>query len=127
MQVFIEKLRDLKSIVVVGGQQVGFLMGFFYIIYKIIFIIVFVRQQEEVLQIFVVLIFWVVGEDYDLEEINYVYMLIEKKGLVKQKFLQFYWKKILVVKILFDQEKCVVWIEEVFAVFEEMDYINVFF
>lgn len=44
MQFVIEKLKDLLSVVVVGGQQVGFLIGLFYMIYKIILIIVLVKE-----------------------------------------------------------------------------------
>ncbi len=93
MQASIEKLRDPKSATVVGGQQAGLLTGPLYTIHKIISIIVLARQQEEALQIPVVPIFWVAGEDHDLEEINFVHTSTENKGPVKQKLPQSYWKK----------------------------------
>lgn len=124
MQASIEKLRDPKSTAVVGGQQAGLLTGPLYTIHKIISIIVLARQQEEALQIPVVPIFWVAGEDHDLEEINYVHTSTEKKGPVKQKLPQSYWKKTSAAKTPLDQEKCAAWIEEVFAAFEETDHTN---
>ncbi len=93
MQASIEKLRDPKARLVVGGQQAGLLTGPLYTIHKIISIIVLARQQEEALQIPVVPIFWVAGEDHDLEEINFVHTSTENKGPVKQKLPQSYWKK----------------------------------
>ncbi|GAE33847.1 hypothetical protein JCM9157_873 [Halalkalibacter akibai JCM 9157] len=70
----IEKLRQLNSVVVVGGQQAGLLTGPLYTVYKAMSIILLAKQQEEELNIPVVPIFWVAGEDHDLDEIRYVYI-----------------------------------------------------
>ena len=88
------KTERSKSAAVVGGQQAGLLTGPLYTIHKIISIIVLARQQEEALQIPVAPIFWVAGEDHDLEEINYVHTSTENKGPVKRKLPQSYWKNI---------------------------------
>ncbi|NEU29476.1 bacillithiol biosynthesis cysteine-adding enzyme BshC [bacterium LRH843] len=78
----IVKLRKSNSVVVVGGQQAGLLTGPFYTVYKAMSIIALAKQQEEQLNIPVVPIFWVAGEDHDLDEIRYVFK--EKDGQWKK-------------------------------------------
>lgn len=124
MQASIEKLRDPSSAAVVGGQQAGLLTGPLYTIHKIISIIVLAKQQEQALQVPVAPIFWVAGEDHDLEEINYVHTSSDEKGPVKWKLPQSYWKKTSAAKTVLDQEKCAAWIDDVFASFEETDHTN---
>ncbi|KYG35184.1 bacillithiol biosynthesis cysteine-adding enzyme BshC [Alkalihalobacillus trypoxylicola] len=69
----IEKLRNPKAVAVVGGQQAGLLTGPMYTFYKAVTAIMLARQQEEKLSVPVVPIFWVAGEDHDLDEIRFVY------------------------------------------------------
>ncbi|ARK31103.1 bacillithiol biosynthesis cysteine-adding enzyme BshC [Halalkalibacter krulwichiae] len=78
----IEKLRQPNSVVVVGGQQAGLLTGPLYTVYKAISIIHLAKQKENELGIPVVPIFWIAGEDHDLDEIRYVY--IEKNNRWKK-------------------------------------------
>ncbi|WP_227935718.1 bacillithiol biosynthesis cysteine-adding enzyme BshC [Alkalihalobacillus deserti] len=78
----IEKLRRPESVVVVGGQQAGLLTGPLYTVYKAMSIVSLAKQQEEELGIPVVPIFWIAGEDHDLDEIRYVY--IEKNASWKK-------------------------------------------
>ncbi|HAM82148.1 bacillithiol biosynthesis cysteine-adding enzyme BshC [Ornithinibacillus bavariensis] len=70
----IERLKEARSVVVVGGQQAGLLTGPLYSVNKVISIIQLARQQEKELGIPVIPVFWIAGEDHDFEEINHVYM-----------------------------------------------------
>lgn len=123
MQSAIEKLKDPSSAAVVGGQQAGLLTGPLYTIHKIISIIVLAKEQEKQLQVPVIPIFWVAGEDHDLDEINFVHTS-EENGPVKKKLPQSYWKKSSAASTSLDQEKCAEWIDDVFAAFEETDHTN---
>ncbi|RPK06793.1 hypothetical protein BSBH6_00416 [Bacillus subtilis] len=123
MQSAIEKLKDPSSAAVVGGQQAGLLTGPLYTIHKIISIIVLAKEQEKQLQVPVVPIFWVAGEDHDLDEINFIHTS-EENGPVKKKLPQSYWKKSSAAGTSLDQEKCAAWIDDVFAAFEETDHTN---
>ncbi|MEG7334244.1 bacillithiol biosynthesis cysteine-adding enzyme BshC [Bacillus sp. 0102A] len=123
MQSAIEKLKDPSSAAVVGGQQAGLLTGPLYTIHKIISIIVLAKEQEKQLQVPVIPIFWVAGEDHDLDEINFVHTS-EENGPVKTKLPQSYWKKSSAASTTLDQEKCAAWIDGVFAAFEETDHTN---
>ncbi|RXI98112.1 bacillithiol biosynthesis cysteine-adding enzyme BshC [Anaerobacillus alkaliphilus] len=69
----IEKFLDDRTVVVVGGQQAGVLTGPLYTIHKIITILKFAKRQEELLQVPVLPVFWIAGEDHDFEEINHIY------------------------------------------------------
>src|SRR5699024_9297482 len=82
----IDQLLDEESVVVVGGQQAGLLTGPLYTINKVISIIVYAKQQEEKLNIPVVPIFWIAGEDHDLDEVNHIY--IEQSERIKKHILK---------------------------------------
>jgi bacillithiol biosynthesis cysteine-adding enzyme BshC len=69
----IEKLKQPEAVAVVGGQQAGLLTGPLFTIHKCISIIKLAKEQEERLQIPVVPIFWIAGEDHDYDEINHVF------------------------------------------------------
>src|SRR5690625_6427535 len=83
----IERFRSEESVVVIGGQQAGIMTGPMYTINKVISIIQLAREQEEVLKIPVIPVFWIAGEDHDYEEINHLY-LIEDEQIRKQKLHQ---------------------------------------
>ena len=68
---------------VIGGQQAGILTGPLYSIHKIISIIVFARQMEAELNVPVVPVFWIAGEDHDFQEVNHIY--IEKDEKVQKE------------------------------------------
>ncbi|SFM00168.1 bacillithiol biosynthesis cysteine-adding enzyme BshC [Gracilibacillus orientalis] len=70
----IERLRDEKSVVVIGGQQAGILSGPMYTINKIVSIISLAKQQEESLGVPVLPVFWIAGEDHDFDEVNHIYL-----------------------------------------------------
>lgn len=79
----IEALRDPRTRVVIGGQQAGLFGGQLLVLYKALTIIVEARQASDRLGRPVVPVFWIAGEDHDLDEVNHTYVLTE--ALVAQK------------------------------------------
>src|SRR5699024_4828050 len=69
----IDRIRESDSLVVIGGQQAGLLTGPLYSINKLISIVQVAREQEKVLNRTVIPVFWIAGEDHDLDEINHVF------------------------------------------------------
>ena len=69
----IERLKDTESVVVIGGQQAGLLTGPLYTLNKIMTIISFAKKQEQILNVPVIPVFWIAGEDHDYDEINHIY------------------------------------------------------
>ncbi|WP_285397936.1 bacillithiol biosynthesis cysteine-adding enzyme BshC [Lysinibacillus sp. fls2-241-R2A-57] len=72
-----EHLQQLEqgAVAVVGGQQAGILTGPLYSVHKAISVITLAKEQSAKLQRPVVPVFWIAGEDHDLEEINHTYTL----------------------------------------------------
>ncbi|MEK5231018.1 bacillithiol biosynthesis cysteine-adding enzyme BshC [Lysinibacillus sp. FSL K6-0232] len=72
-----EHLKQLEqgAMVIVGGQQAGILTGPLYSVHKAISVIALAKEQSEKLQQPVVPVFWIAGEDHDLEEINHTYTM----------------------------------------------------
>ncbi|GAF15138.1 hypothetical protein JCM19046_926 [Bacillus sp. JCM 19046] len=69
----IHKLKQANATVVVTGQQAGILAGPLYTVYKAMTAIVQAKQYEQMLDVPVVPLFWIAGEDHDLDEIRFVY------------------------------------------------------
>lgn len=70
-----EHLQQLEqgAVTVVGGQQAGILTGPLYSVHKAISVIKLAKEQSLKLQRPIVPVFWIAGEDHDLEEINHTY------------------------------------------------------
>ena len=119
----LEKLTKENSAVIIGGQQAGILTGPLYSIHKVISIITLARQKEKELNIPIVPIFWIAGEDHDFQEVNHIYL--EKKGEI-QKVI--YPEKVLdkrmVSDISIDKGICMEWVEEIIETFGESDHTN---
>lgn len=76
---------------VVGGQQAGVFTGPLYAVHKAITVIQLARQQSEALQVPVVPVFWIAGEDHDIDEINHTYTLQDttiEKRTYKDRFIE---------------------------------------
>lgn len=58
----IDKLKDPKTVAVIGGQQAGLLTGPLLTVHKCISIIQFARWQERQLGVPVVPVFWIAGK-----------------------------------------------------------------
>ncbi len=87
----IEKLKQDNSVVVIGGQQAGILTGPLYTLHKVISIIKLAEEKEKVLNVPVVPVFWIAGEDHDYQEVNHVFIPIQQKAdkrIFPQKVLQ---------------------------------------
>jgi len=119
----IEKLKDPESVVVIGGQQAGLLTGPLYSINKVISIIQLARQQQEKLNIPVIPVFWIAGEDHDYAEINHVYQP-EGTELKKRKLNQSLYKKNSVSHIKLEQDSCKKWIDQLFSGLQETTHTN---
>ena len=115
------KLANQDSVVVIGGQQAGILTGPLYSIHKIISIIALARQKEAELNIPVVPVFWIAGEDHDFQEVNHIYL--EKEGNVqKVVYPEKVLDKRMVSDITIDKEICLEWVEEIVEVLGETNY-----
>ncbi|MGQ7280295.1 bacillithiol biosynthesis cysteine-adding enzyme BshC [Brevibacillus thermoruber] len=73
----IERLRCTQTLVVVGGQQAGVLTGPLYTIYKAVHLVQAAKRLSTELQTEVVPVFWIAGEDHDIDEIDHLYWLAE--------------------------------------------------
>ena len=104
--------NDENSVVVIGGQQAGILTGPLYSIHKVISIIAFAKQKEAQLNIPVVPIFWIAGEDHDFQEVNHIYMEKEDK-IQKVTYPEKVLEKRMVTDIELNQELCLEWVEEI--------------
>lgn len=80
----IECLKNSESVVVVGGQQAGLLTGPIYTINKILSILQEAKRIEKKLNVPVVPLFWIAGEDHDIDEVNHVHV---HNGSFVKKFL----------------------------------------
>lgn len=82
----IQKLNADDSLAVVGGQQAGLLTGPLLVIYKCISTIQLAKQAQKELNVPVVPIFWIAGEDHDMDEINHV--MLPKNNTAKKVSLK---------------------------------------
>ncbi|HET7522387.1 MAG TPA: bacillithiol biosynthesis cysteine-adding enzyme BshC [Bacillales bacterium] len=71
----IGKIKQPGTAVVIGGQQAGVLTGPLYTIHKCLSIIRLAEEQQRLLGVPVVPVFWIAGEDHDFDEINHTYIL----------------------------------------------------
>ncbi|MEI3597025.1 MULTISPECIES: bacillithiol biosynthesis cysteine-adding enzyme BshC [unclassified Oceanobacillus] len=110
----IKKFHNPESVVVVGGQQAGLLTGPLYTINKIISILQYAKEQEKRLDIPVLPVFWIAGEDHDFEEVNHVFFP-HGKGLNKFPLKQSHYKKLPVTDIALDQKVAAKWVDELFS------------
>ena len=119
----IEKLADRRSVVVIGGQQSGLLTGPLYTIHKVISILKLAEEQEKELNIPVVPVFWIAGEDHDFAEINHLFVNENnriKKKIISQKQIN----KSSVSTMDLDKDVCNRWIEEIFETYTETEFTN---
>ncbi|MDP5273145.1 bacillithiol biosynthesis cysteine-adding enzyme BshC [Chengkuizengella axinellae] len=81
----IESLKEKETLVVVGGQQAGLFSGPLLTIYKVVTIIKQAREASSKLNRTVVPVFWIAGEDHDLDEVNHIQYLSSDMKLKKFK------------------------------------------
>lgn len=114
----IERLKDPESVVVVGGQQAGVLSGPMYSINKVISILQLARQQEKKLNIPVIPVFWIAGEDHDFDEINHIYLPSGQK-MKKHTMPQRVKQKKSVSEIEINQADAERWLHDIFVELDE--------
>lgn len=117
----IERLKDEASVVVIGGQQAGLLTGPLYSLNKLISVYRFAKEQEKLLGVPVIPIFWIAGEDHDYDEINHIYTVRDKK-IKKHMTKQQEWIKKSVSSIPLDKQKTANWLREAFLDLRETSY-----
>ena len=121
VKVSIRKLKEKNSTVIIGGQQAGILTGPLYTIHKIISIIALAKQKERELNVPVVPLFWIAGEDHDYQEVNHVF--IERNNKIEKKI---YPEKVLDKRMVSDielnHELCYQWVEGIIKSFGETAY-----
>jgi bacillithiol synthase len=121
----IQKLKSTDGLAVVGGQQAGLLTGPLLVIYKCISTIQLAKQAEKELGVPVAPVFWIAGEDHDMDEINHI--MVPKNDTAKKISL----KAASGVKSSaslwqWDPEDVKPWLMEVFRSFGETAFTNDF-
>lgn len=122
----IDRLKDENSVVIIGGQQAGLLTGPMYTLNKIISIIKLAKEQENKLQIPVIPVFWIAGEDHDFDEINHIFSLKDQK-IYKHTTKQAVMSKKSVSHLEIDKEKTFVWVERAFRDLKETTFSKTIF
>ncbi|MDP4170956.1 MAG: bacillithiol biosynthesis cysteine-adding enzyme BshC, partial [Bacillota bacterium] len=119
----IKKLKADNSAVIIGGQQAGILTGPLYTIHKVISIIKLAEEKEKELNIPVVPVFWIAGEDHDYQEVNHVFVPVAQradKWVYPEKVLQ----KRMVSDIPLDKDICMEWARNLIRNFGETEHTN---
>lgn len=119
----LEKLKDPDSVAVIGGQQAGILTGPLYTLHKVISIIKLAEQKEKELQIPVVPVFWIAGEDHDYQEVNHVFLPMDQK-VDKWIYPERVQHKKMVSDIDLYKETCMSWAKNVIENFGETNHTN---
>ncbi|WP_312505867.1 bacillithiol biosynthesis protein BshC, partial [Bacillus luti] len=109
----VKALGDENTYVVIAGQQAGLLTGPLYTIHKIISILQLAKEKEESLGVKVVPVFWIAGEDHDMDEINHTFVM-KNKNIKKTIFHDRNPKKASASESELSVEDCRKWIEEIF-------------
>lgn len=117
VQQSLHDLEDDRSVVVIGGQQAGLLLGPLYTIYKALTILTLAKQQQEKLGKPVIPMFWIAGEDHDFDEINHLFVPKGKgsqlhKLSIEENKDQEKWS---VAQRTISQEQMLEWIRHFFA------------
>lgn len=117
----IEQLKDKNSVVVIGGQQAGLLTGPLYTINKVISLIHCARQQQIALNIPVIPVFWIAGEDHDFAEINHIYLQTSGQ-MTKYQMKQHPQERMPVSDITIDPTRSKEWIDQLFSALPETEH-----
>ncbi|MEB3100643.1 bacillithiol biosynthesis cysteine-adding enzyme BshC [Ferviditalea candida] len=81
----IRALRNPETLVVIGGQQAELFTGSLYVIHKAITILQLAKQAEEKLGRPVIPVFWIAGEDHDIDEVDHIHVLSAQQKVEKIK------------------------------------------
>lgn len=117
----IERLKDGESVVVIGGQQAGLLTGPMYTVNKVISILKLAKEKEAGLNVPVIPVFWIAGEDHDYDEINHIFSRSDNKLYKHATTQQLYFKQ-PISSVEIDKEKTLQWIERAFHDLKETQH-----
>ena len=109
------------AVTVVGGQQAGILTGPLYSVHKAISVILLAKKQRQALGVPVVPVFWVAGEDHDINEINHVYTNTAGR-ITKEQIQDKFVLKLMASDATFDQIEMKKYVETIFSKFGETAY-----
>jgi len=112
---------EKDAVLVIGGQQSGLLTGPMYSINKAISVLLLAKEQREKLGVPVVPLFWVAGEDHDLDEINHTFYPVGNR-LVKHAYTEDGLVKKMASAAKLNHEALQQWIEQLFIQFGETAY-----
>ena len=115
------KALEKDALVVVGGQQAGILTGPLFSVYKAITVVLLAKQQSEQLQVPVVPLFWIAGEDHDIDEINHTYTM-QGDRVKKRIFGESSRVKTMASQTNFDPQQLRQYVQSVFKDYGETQY-----
>ena len=116
----LEELSD-NGVVVIGGQQAGIMTGPLYSVHKAITVILLAEKKREELNVPVIPVFWVAGEDHDLNEINHVYTEASD-GTTKHKYPEKFILKLMASDAKYSREEMTTFVEGVFREYGETEH-----
>lgn len=117
----IKELRQEEAVTIVGGQQAGVLTGPLYSVHKAITVLLHAKEQRQKLGVPVIPVFWIAGEDHDLNEINHVYAEVNgqvTKEQIQDKFVM----KLMASDATFNREDMIVFVKGIFEKFGETSF-----
>ncbi|WJY28823.1 bacillithiol biosynthesis cysteine-adding enzyme BshC [Sporosarcina trichiuri] len=112
------KALEDGAVAVVGGQQAGLLTGPLYSVHKAITVILLARQQQVKLGVPIVPVFWIAGEDHDIDEINHIYAEQDGRPL-KRQYPERFVLKTMASETVYSQEQMAEFIRLIFRDFGE--------
>jgi bacillithiol synthase len=80
------------------------------------------KREEQRLQRPVIPVFWIAGEDHDVNEVNHIWMLHEKGKLMKHRYPTSHTGKRSVSSILLQRKRVVRWLDELSQVIPDSEY-----
>lgn len=114
------KHLDNGAFAIVGGQQAGILTGPLYSVHKAISVVKLAKEQSEKLGLKVIPLFWIAGEDHDLEEINHTFTIVNGE-IKKQVYSQRSRKKTMASTTIIDKDEMKKLVDTIFKEFGETD------
>lgn len=119
----IRRLEQPESVVVIGGQQAGLLTGPLYTVYKAISVIQLARREEERLGVPVIPVFWIAGEDHDLDEVDHIYVPYPEGRLTKHRLvLSTEGKRISAGHVLLDPKSVDKWLKDLAHILPDTEF-----
>lgn len=116
----LEELSE-NGVVVIGGQQAGILTGPLYSVHKAITVVLLAEEKRKELDVPVIPVFWVAGEDHDLNEINHVYTE-NSQGIIKQKYPEKFILKVMASDATYSTKEMTAFVEGIFRQFGETEH-----